>query len=78
MKIHIVYSLKLTAFITLAGSLFNLPALAAPNIYTNTSSGKWEVPSNWLLGAPGATDSSYITNSAPTAPITVTVDATTS
>jgi hypothetical protein len=78
MKSHIVDSLKLTAFITLAGSLFDLPALAAPNIYTNTVSGKWEDSSNWSLGAPGATDSSYITNSAPTTPITVTIDATTS
>lgn len=78
MKSHIVYSLKLTAFITLAGSLFSLPALAAPNIYTNTSSGKWEVSTNWSLGVPGDTDSSYITNSAPATPITVTLDATTS
>ncbi len=73
-----VYSLKLTAFITLGGLLFSLPALAAPNIYTNTSSGSWEVSSNWSLGAPSATDSSYITNPAPTSPITVTIDATTS
>lgn len=78
MKCHIVYCFKLTAFITLAGSLFNLPALAAPNIYTNTASGRWEVSSNWSLGAPGATDSCYITNPAPTTPITVTIDATTS
>jgi len=78
MKSHVVYSLKLTAFITLAGSLFSLPALAAPNIYTNTASGKWEVSSNWSLGAPSATDSSYITNPAPITPITVTLDATTS
>ena len=78
MKSHVVYSLKLTAFITLAGSLFSLPALAAPNIYTNTASGRWEVSSNWSLGAPGATDSSYITNPAPITPITVTIDATTS
>jgi len=78
MKGHGFHSLKLTAFITLAGALFNLSARAAPNIYTNTSSGRWEVPSNWLLGAPGATDSSYITNPAPTTPITVTLDATTS
>jgi hypothetical protein len=78
MKSHIVYSLKLAAFITLAGSLFSLPALAAPNIYTNTSSGKWEVSTNWSLGVPGDTDSSYITNSAPATPITVTLDATTS
>jgi fibronectin-binding autotransporter adhesin len=74
MKRHFVHSLKLTAFIMLAGLLFNLPALAAPNSYTNTASGKWEVPTNWSLGAPGATDSSYITN-----PVTktVTIDATT-
>jgi hypothetical protein len=78
MKSHVVYSLKLTALITLAGSLFSLPALAAPNIYTNTSSGRWEVATNWSLGAPSATDSSYITNLAPTTPITVTLDATTS
>jgi hypothetical protein len=78
MKSHVVYSLKLTAFITLAGSLFSLPALAAPNIYTNASSGRWEVSSNWSLGAPIATDSSYITNPAPVIPITVTLDATTS
>ena len=78
MKSHIVYSLKLTTFITLGGSLFSLPALAAPNIYTNASSGKWEVPTNWSLGAPSATDSSYITNSSLTTPITVTIDATTS
>jgi fibronectin-binding autotransporter adhesin len=77
MKSH-VCSLKLMAFITLAGSLFSLRALAAPNIYTNTSSGRWEVSSNWSLGAPSATDSSYITNLAPSAPITVTIDATTS
>lgn len=77
MKSHGFHALKLTAFITLAGSLFNFSALAAPNIYTNTSSGKWEVSTNWSLGAPGATDSSYITNSAPLAPITVTLDATT-
>lgn len=76
MKSHVVYSLKLTAFITLAG--FSLPALAAPNIYTNTASGRWEVSSNWSLGAPSATDSSYITNLAPTTPITVTLDATSS
>ena len=78
MKSHVVYSLKLTALITLAGSLFSLPALAAPNIYTNTSSGKWEVSTNWSLGAPSATDFSYITNLVPTTPITVTIDATTS
>ncbi len=78
MKSRIVCCFKLTAFITLAGSLFNLPALAAPNIYTNTASGRWEVSSNWSLGAPGATDSCYITNPAPTTPITVTNDATTS
>ncbi|NOS68605.1 MAG: hypothetical protein HOP33_01565 [Verrucomicrobia bacterium] len=78
MQSHAFQALKLTAFITLAGSLFSLPALAAPNIYTNTSSGRWEVSTNWSLGAPGATDFSYITNSAPTAPITVTIDATTS
>ena len=74
MKSHVVYSLKLTAFITLAGSLFSLPALAAPNIYTNTASGKWEVSSNWSLGSPGVTDSSYVTN-----PVTktITFDATT-
>jgi hypothetical protein len=76
MKSHVVYSLKLTALIVLAG--FSLPALAAPNIYTNTASGKWEVATNWSLGAPGATDFSYITNLAPTTPITVTIDATTS
>ena len=76
MKSHVVDSLKLTALITLACS--SLPALAAPNIYTNTSSGRWEVSSNWSLGAPSATDSSYITNLAPTTPITVTLDATTS
>ena len=76
MKSQIGYFLKLTAFIALAGS--SLPALAAPNIYTNASSGKWEVSSNWSLGAPGATNSSYITNLAPTTPITVTIDATTS
>ena len=78
MKSHIVHPLRLTAFITLAGFLFNLPALAAPNIYTNTSSGRWEVSSNWSLGAPSVTNSSYITNPAPTTPITVTIDATTS
>jgi hypothetical protein len=78
MKSHIAYSLKLMAFIALAGLLFNWPAFAAPNIYTNTASGRWEVSSNWSLGAPSATDSSYITNRAPTAPITVTIDATTS
>ena len=78
MKSHVVYSLKLTVFITLAGSLFSLPALAAPNIFTNTSSGRWEVSSNWSLGAPSATNSSYITNLAPITPITVTIDATTS
>src|ERR1035438_10028257 len=78
MKSHVVYSLKLTAFITLAGSLFRLSALAAPNIYTNTTSGSWEVSSNWSLGAPSATDSSFITNLAPTTPITVTIGATTS
>jgi len=78
MKSHGFHSLKVAAFITLAGSLFNLSALAAPNIYTNTSSGKWEVSSNWSLGAPGTNDFSYITNLAPTTPITVTLDATTS
>jgi hypothetical protein len=78
MKSHVVYSLKLTALITLAGSLFSLSALAAPNIYTNTSSGSWEVSSNWSLGAPSATDSSFITNLAPTTPITVSIGATTS
>jgi hypothetical protein len=74
MKSHIAFSVKLTAFITLAGLLFNLPALAAPNIYTNTTSGRWEVATNWSLGAPSATDSSYITN-----PVTktITFDATT-
>ncbi len=74
MKSHGFHALKLTAFITLAGSLFNLSALAAPNIYTNTSSGKWEVSTNWSLGAPAATDSSYITNSVTK---TITYDATT-
>jgi fibronectin-binding autotransporter adhesin len=78
MKSHVVDSLKLTALITLAGSLFSLPALAAPNIYTNTASGRWEVSSNWSLGAPSATDSSYITNLDAITPITVTLDATTS
>ena len=78
MKSRIVCCFKLTAFITLAGSLFNLPALAAPNIYTNTASGKWEVSTNWSLGAPGATDSSYITNPALVTPITVSIDATSS
>lgn len=75
MKSH---TLKLAAFITLAGPLFGLPALAAPNIYTNASSGKWEVSTNWSLGAPGATDFIYITNSVPTTPTAVTIDATTS
>ena len=78
MKSQGFHALKLTAFITLAGSLFSLSALAAPNIYTNAASGRWEDSSNWSLGAPGATDSSYITNPAPTTPITVTLDATTS
>ena len=78
MKSHIICCFKLSAFITLAGSLFSLPALAAPNIYTNAASGKWEVSTNWSLGAPGATDSCYITNPATTTPITVTNDATTS
>jgi hypothetical protein len=78
MQSHAFQALKLTVVITLAGSLFNLSALAAPNIYTNTSSGRWEVSTNWSLGTPGVTDSSYITNSAPTTPITVTLDATTS
>jgi hypothetical protein len=78
LKSPFVDSLKLKAFITLAGWLFGLPALAAPNIYTNTSSGRWEVSSNWSLGAPSATNSSYITNLAPITPITVTIDATTS
>lgn len=77
-KSHGFRALRLTAFITLAGSLFSLSALAAPNIYTNPASGRWEVSTNWSLGAPGATDSSYITNPAPTTPITVTLDATTS
>lgn len=72
------YSVKLGAAITLAGCLCTLPALAAPNSYTNTASGKWEVSTNWSLGAPGAADSSYITNPAPTTPITVTIDAATS
>lgn len=78
MRSRIVHSFKLTVFIGLTASLFSLPALAAPNTYTNTSSGQWEVSSNWSLGAPAATNSIYITNSAPTAPITVTIDATTS
>ncbi|MGN6552726.1 MAG: hypothetical protein ACTHLW_03210 [Verrucomicrobiota bacterium] len=78
MKSQMVHSLKLTAFIALAGLFFSLPALAQPNIYTNTSSGKWEGSSNWSLGAPAATNSIYITNSAPTTPLTVTIDATTS
>ena len=78
MKGHVFHSLKLTAGIALASSLFNLAAHAAPNVYTNTASGRWEVPSNWSLGAPGATNSSYITNPVPTTPITVTLDATTS
>ena len=77
-KSRVFHSLKLAAIITLAGWFFNLSALAASNTYTNTSSGKWEVPSNWSPGAPAATNSSYITNPAPTTPITVTVDATTS
>lgn len=77
-KGHVFHSLKLTACLALAGSFFSLPALAASSTYTNTASGKWEVPSNWSLGAPAATNSSYITNSAPTSPITVTIDATTS
>lgn len=77
-KGQVFHSLKLTACLALAGSLFNLSALATPNVYTNTSSGKWEVPSNWSLGAPAATNSIYITNPAPTTPITVTLDATTS
>lgn len=77
MKGHI-YAIKLAAFITLAGCLFQLPALATPNIYTNIASGRWEVSTNWSLGAPGATDSSYITNPAPFTPITVTIDANTS
>jgi len=76
MKSQVVDSLKLAAFIMLAG--FSLPAFAASNIYTNSSSGRWEVSSNWSLGAPGATDSSYITNPVPVNPITVTIDATTS
>jgi hypothetical protein len=59
MKSHVVYSLKLTALITLAGSLFSLPALAAPNIYTNTSSGKWEVSTYWSLGAPSTSSSPF-------------------
>ena len=75
---HCRYSLKLAVLITLVGSLFNLTALAAPNIYTNNSSGKWEVSANWSLGAPRATNSSYITNIAPTNRITVSIDATTS
>jgi hypothetical protein len=74
MKSHIFCSLKVTAFITLGSLLFSLPAHAAPNIYTNIASGRWEVSSNWSLGAPGATDSSYLTN-----PVTktITFDATT-
>lgn len=77
-KSHVFHFLKLAAIITLVGSFFNLSALAASNSYTNTTSGKWEDPSNWSLGAPTATNSIYITNSAPTSPITVTIDATTS
>lgn len=69
---------RILAFLTLAASLFSLPAPAAPNIYTNISSGKWEVATNWSLGAPSATDSSYLTNFSLTPPITVTIDATTS
>lgn len=78
MKSRVLYSLKLTVFLTLAGSFFSLSALADPNIYLNPSSGRWEVSSNWSLGSPSADDSIYITNPAPTAPIIVTVDATTS
>ncbi len=77
-KSQFFHFLKLTAIITLVGSFFNLSALAAPTVYTNTASGKWEDPSNWSLGAPAATNSIYITNPAPTTPITVTLDATTS
>ena len=76
MKSLVVDLLKFTAFLMLAGA--SLPALAAPNFYTNSTSGRWEVSSNWSLGAPSATDSSYITNLAPITPITVTLDATTS
>ena len=76
MKSLVVDLSKFTAFLMLAGAC--LPAFAAPNFYTNSTSGRWEVSSNWSLGAPSATDSSYITNLAPITPITVTLDATTS
>ena len=77
-KGFVLRSLKLASLLALVVLLLGVSANAAPNIYTNTSSGKWEVSTNWSLGAPVATNSSYITNSAPSTPITVTLDATTS
>lgn len=77
MRSRTVHAFKLTVFISLTGSLFVLPAFAAPNTYTNISSGKWESSSGWSAGAPAATNSIYITNPPPATPITVTIDATT-
>lgn len=78
MRSRTVHCFKLTVFISLTGSLFILPTFAAPTTYTNISSGKWESSSGWSAGVPAATNSIYITNPPPIAPITVTIDATTS
>src|ERR1035438_967083 len=50
------------------------PLQAQINSWVSSSSGKWEVASNWSFGAPTAADSIYITNAYSK---TATIDATT-
>src|SRR5437867_12390370 len=53
------------------GSLLAISPVADDNIYTNSISGKWEVPTNWSLGAPTTNNSIFITNAGTK---TVTID----
>ena len=74
MKNQTVRRLKFAALLALAGFFTGLSAQAASNFYTSPSSGKWETATNWSLGAPGTSNSIYITNSGTK---TITIDATT-
>lgn len=51
------------AFATLAFCLAASRAPAVQTIYTNLNGGKWETPTNWLIGAPGPGQSIFISNS---------------
>jgi uncharacterized repeat protein (TIGR01451 family) len=54
--------------------VLSLTAYGLDNSWTNPSGGKWEVPPNWSVGTPSATESIYVTNANPK---TVSLDSTT-